>query len=167
MFHALLLIDCWGEKWIKEQNCLKARQFYGRILDFTSLLEFENIIFCSSPKAHHWLEEFYPQHQYVDTMAKFNEIVPVGSRILVGGAAWEACFRGHPQLGITMLRKPYDVYSHPNIVDSSVHSTDIISESFFERDSLPWIKIENFYYLMKRHWTQNYNQEPQSGTNIP
>lgn len=149
-FDALLLTDCWLEDWIKHDRPYGVREFYGRIIDFTEHLKVSHVYFCSTPaRTHHWLENFYTNHIYVNDLKHLNTLLKENSTLLVGGIAWNMCLHYNEKMNFNSLRKYYTVYSHPKIVDSYMYSSYRISNKDFEENFLPWKKINNFFYLPK------------------
>ena len=139
-FDALLLIDCWGEEWIRTYSPLNTREFYGRLLDFVEKSKYDKVFFCSTPmKTHNWFENFYSNHIYIDQLHELTEQLKPGSILLVGGAAWGVCLHHKVDINFQSLSTVYQVYSHPDIVDSYMHKTEKITSTHFFNDSLPWI----------------------------
>lgn len=152
-FDALLLIDCWGEEWIKTNGFPNTREFYGRVLDFVDKFEYDKVFFCSNPeKTHHWFENFYSDHIYIEKLHKLtspsltNRLKP-GSTLLVGGAAWQFCLHYKAEINFHSLSTLYQVYSHPNIVDSHMHKKEKITSTHFFNDSLPWVEKQDLFFL--------------------
>jgi len=156
-FDALILIDCWGENWIKSTKPKTTMQFYARLLAFVVKKEFQQIFFCSGYvnnncdsekyRTHALFESVYPQHQYVNNLEELRNYLPDNSNVLTGGAAWQVCLHNKPGINFNLLRKFYDVYSHPQIVDSGMYSTKIINEDDFLSDSLIWVPKDNYFFL--------------------
>ncbi len=153
-FDALILIDCWDEHWIQFEKLPNKREFYGRLLDFVSNLEFNKIFFCSGPKnqpswkTHIFLEHFYPQHRYILDIEELKENLSIGSTILVGGQAWQVCLHHKKELNFMLLNQFYEVYSHPKIVDGDINSIVNIDTENFMSDILLWEKRKKFFYLV-------------------
>jgi len=150
-FDALVLIDCWNEEWIRKENPINAREFYGRILDFCEMLSFTHVYFTDSTyPTHPWFLERYPDAHIIDLDSM---LLDNHSNILVGGAAWGVCL--HSKITPSFLTladqatnkngEPvtYNIYSHPSIVDSQMSITKRIDHDDFIHDG--WEPVHNFY----------------------
>jgi len=119
-FDAALLIDCWDEKWLKEQRVLNAREGYGRMCDFLSHTSVGKILYsCGGmdQKIHPIFENVFPEIHRVENILPFKKIVKPGSSILLGGQAFGMCFH-YNHLGlIRLLRENYRVFSSPKLIN--------------------------------------------------
>lgn len=147
-FNSLVLIDCWGEDWIKKNNALHVREFYGRILDFTESYNFDKVfIVGNGNNVHIWFKQFYPDYINVNHIDEIKKHLNDYDSVLVCGAAWKACLHdGHFSFP-AFVNKNLNVYSSPYVVDSQMHSTEKITDEHFLNDDLPWQKVFNFYHL--------------------
>lgn len=147
-FDALLLVDCWGEDWIKKGNGLHVRQFYGRVIDYAEMFSFVKVLFASGyEKTHVWFENQYPNHHYVRTMDDVKNILPKYSNILIGGAAWNFCLHKSKVSIQTLVKGGFHLYCHPELVDTGMYSNKRVTHDDFKNDIMPWRKVYDFYYL--------------------
>lgn len=142
----LFLNDCGNEDWIKEDKPLNIYEFYGRILDFVNPFNFEYVLgsYCGGYDTHHWFKEKYPNLIQVTNLSHFTKIVPKNSNILVAGAAWNICLHHNKYFSFNNLHNAsYNIYSHPNIVDTQRHKTNRVTDKMFLDDN--WKPVDNLY----------------------
>ena len=143
----LVFVDCWGEKWINECNPVLGRRFYSELLEFTELYAIDKV-FYEKDNTHHWIVEKYPD-AYDNDLQTIRNNLPEFSNILVCGAAWGKCLHNtteqrasFPNLSLNG-GKQYNLYSHPCLVDSAMHSAERIVEQDFLTEL--WIPVLNLY----------------------
>jgi hypothetical protein len=157
-FDALLLVDCWDENWIRKQNGLHIRQFYGRLIDYVDMFSFVNVLFASGyENTHPWFENHYPNHRYVRNIRDVKEVLHMNSSVLIGGAAWNYCLHYAPVSIQTLSDSGYHLYSHPEIVDTGMYDNTRVTHDDFKRDNVPWRKVYDFYYLQAGNIQNNTN----------
>jgi hypothetical protein len=154
---ALLLIDCWDKQNLHNPKS-DVNYFYTGIIDFTKNLTFKKVFFCSGYvnglkstefKTDKIFEDYYTKHWYVFDIKELLRYLDKDSNVLVGGAAWGACLHNKAEMNFNLLRKYYNVYSHPKLVDSELYTEKVITEHDFISDILPWKKTEDLFYLEK------------------
>jgi hypothetical protein len=147
-FDSLVLVDCWGEEWIKKYNALHVREFYGRILDFVESYEFDKVFFVgNSSKIHVWFKQFYPDFISVNHIDQIKNYLNDHSSVLICGAAWKACLHQGQFSFPSFTEKNINVYTSPYVLDTQMHSTERVTDEHFANDTLPWQKVFNFYHL--------------------
>lgn len=144
----LLLIDCFDESFIEKHKVFKFVDFYERLLKFTSQIEFDIVLFSSQTPTHQILTSYYKDHVSVQSLFQLKTVLKEESSILVGGAAWHACLHSKIDINFSSIKRYYKTFSHPDIVDSHMFSSKIITEKDFYEDDLKWIKENNIFRLV-------------------
>ena len=118
-FDAVVVIDVWDDYWIEKFKIFSARESYGRILDTLQYLSIGQPFFHTlhHMKIHPLFSNYFQKDlKTVETLDQFQNLIPPGSSVLVGGGSYGGCMHLNPVGVVNLMKAKYQVFTHPGII---------------------------------------------------